>query len=331
MKNRFFLYCLLALLPLSCGKAQQEVLQAFLQDREFRASIEAAETRVYADEQLRVLWNADDRVSIFDKTTYNRQYRFEGRDGDNSGTFKKVATGDYVTSNPLEYAYSVYPYNESTSISNDGVLSVYLPSDQSYREDSFGLGANTMVAVTDEDELMFKNLCGYFAIKLYGDNVSVTSISLKGNNNEYLAGKATVVAQLDTDPTLQLDPNEATKELSMTLNSPIHLGSTTASATTFWFVIPPTTFTNGIQLTVWDNNNRSFRKTTSGSLDIKRNILKKSEALKVVIPTSGTGTSDFNDGGTLPGWDEDPGQGTETGSGTGTTIFNNGGSLPGWD
>ena len=286
MKNRFFLFCLLAALAVSCVKDQQEVIQTITDDPVFYASIEEPGnpvTRVFADSQLRVLWNADDRVSIFNKSTYNRQYRFDGQDGDNSGAFKVVPNDDFVTSNPLDYVYSVYPYNENTKISNDGEITVYLPAEQSYRQDSFGLGANTMIAVTQGDELMFKNLCGYFAIKLYGDNVSVSSITLKGNNNESLAGKATVVAQTDAAPTIQFDAANAMKEQTLTCATPVTLGTTAETATTFWFVIPPTTFENGFTLTIVDESNCVFEKVSNGPLEIKRNVLKRSAALQVIL------------------------------------------------
>ena len=81
MKNRFFLFCLMAVMTVSCAKEQQEVIQTVTDDPVFHATIENAGTRVFADDQLRVLWNADDRVSIFNKTTFNRQYRFMGEDG----------------------------------------------------------------------------------------------------------------------------------------------------------------------------------------------------------------------------------------------------------
>ncbi len=281
MKNRFFFFCLMAVMTVSCAKEQQEVIQMITNDPVFHATIENAGTRVYADNQLRVLWNADDHVSIFNKTTYNREYAFQGKDGDNSGTFKKVPNDDFVTSNPLDYVYSVYPYNENTSISNDGEITVYLPSEQTYRENSFGLGANTMIAIAEDDELMFKNLCGYFELKLYGDDVYVKSISLRGNNNECLAGKAMVVAQMDKDPELTFETSEALKEITLVFNKPRRLGSTAESAKSFMFVIPPTVFENGITLTVQDEQGYIFSKTTSGSLDIRRNILKKTEALEV--------------------------------------------------
>ena len=284
MNNRLFLFCLLAVFATSCVNELQDDNQDVYDAPVFYATIEQAgepSTKVFADDSLRVLWNADDRVSIFNKSTYNRQYRFDGQDGDNSGVFKKVPTEDFVVSNPLGYVYSVYPYSESTSISNDGEITVFLPAAQSYREDSFGLGANTMIAITEDDELMFKNLCGYFAIKLYGDGVTVSSISLKGNGNEFLAGKATVVAQMDAAPTVQFDEAGATKELTLTCAAPVTLGATAETATVFWFVIPPTTFENGFTLTVNDNRGGIFRKVTSNPLEIKRNRLKKTAALEV--------------------------------------------------
>ena len=281
MKNRLFLFCLLAVFATSCVNELQDDNQDVYNAPVFYATIEQAgepSTKVFADDSLRVLWNADDRVSIFNKTTFNREYRFEGQDGANSGTFERVPSDKFVVSNPLNYVYSVYPYNENTSISNDGEITVYLPAEQTYREDSFGLGANTMIAITEDDELMFKNLCGYFAIKLYGDNVSVSSITLRGNNNEYLAGKATVVAQTDAAPTIQFDAANATKELTLTCATPVTIGTTAETATTFWFVIPPTGFDNGFTITV-DN---FFEKQSTAALVIKRNILKKSAALQVI-------------------------------------------------
>lgn len=46
------------------------------------------------------------------------------------------------------------------------------------------------------------HVCGYLAFKLYGEGVSVSSITLKGNNSESIAGKAEVKVGIDADPTL---------------------------------------------------------------------------------------------------------------------------------
>ena len=285
MMYRCFILGLAAALSAACAVNEADhSTPAFHDDEVFFATIEDASTRVYVDDELRVLWNADDRVSIFNRTTYNRQYRFDGVDGDNSGTFKKVPTDDFVTSNPLEYVYSVYPYNENTKISNDGVLTVYLPAEQSYREDTFGLGANTMIAVADDNELMFKNLCGYMTLRLYGTDVSVTSISLKGNRNEPLAGKATVTADFEAAPELQMDAS-ATKEVTLNMNTPVTLGTTAETATTFWLVVPPTFFSSGISLLVKTSDGKEFEKSTTSSLVISRNTRSRMAALEVIPQT----------------------------------------------
>lgn len=247
---------------------------------DFFATIEDEPTRVFADSELRVLWNADDRVTIFNKRTDNDQYRFAGEDGDNAGTFKKVTSEGTETRSVLSYAYSVYPYQESTTISSNGTISLTLPSDQSYMENSFGKGANTMIAVTREDELIFKNLCGYLAVKLYGSNIGVTSITIRGNSDEPLAGKAKVNASMEGTPSLSFDSG-ASREIKLKLQTPVKIGATAETATVFWFVVPPTTFNKGFTITVNTEQGFQFKKSTSGLLEIKRNTLSRTSALKV--------------------------------------------------
>lgn len=245
---------------------------------EFFATIEDELTRVFADDQLRVLWNADDRISIFNKYTYNQEYRFVGYDGDNSGSFTKVPNDDFVTGNTLDLIYAIYPYRESTRIDNDGVITVVLPAEQTYREDSFGLGANTMVSMTEDNLLLFKNLCGYLMFKLYGDDVTVTSISIRGNKNEPLAGEAFVNASVNGVPSMSFS-DLATDVITLVFDNPVLLGATVETATTFWIVVPPTIFDEGFTMTVNDNKNNVFEKSTTKQFEIKRNELFRMSAL----------------------------------------------------
>ena len=59
------------------------------------------DTRAYVDDQLRVLWHKDDRISIFNRSTYNQEYRFNGLTGDNGGSFSKVDNDAFVTGNSI--------------------------------------------------------------------------------------------------------------------------------------------------------------------------------------------------------------------------------------
>ena len=205
---------------------------------EFYATIDEqpySGTKVYADDQLRVLWNEDDRMSIFNKNTFNQEYRFLGDDGDNAGAIVRVddtaGSGD-----PLEHIYAVYPYVESTAIDASGTLSFTLPSEQSYHEKSFGIGANTMVSVTDDIKLRFKNVGGYLSLKFYGEGVSVSSIVLKGNNGELLSGPCSIVTSSGI-PTVTMSSG-ASDQVTLVCNPPVELGSTSSDAVQFIFVLP---------------------------------------------------------------------------------------------
>ena len=77
-----------------------------------------------------------------------------------------------------------------------------------------------MVAVRepmiDEDDrsLEFKNACGYLRLKLYGEGVSVTSITLEGKNGEKIAGAATIAQAIGGLPTVTMG-NGATSKIKI--------------------------------------------------------------------------------------------------------------------
>lgn len=255
-------------------------------DHFFYATLEqpaGPDTKVYADEDLMILWHADDRVSVFDRYTYNQEYRFTGETGDNAGTLAKVPNDDLVTGNALDHIYAVYPYQASTRISNSGILTVSLPSEQIYAENNMAQGSNAMVSVTDGKNLRFKNLCGYLVLKLYGEGVSVSSVTVKGNADEPLAGNATVSMPVGGYPSLEMQPASATPEVTLTCPTPVLLGATADAYKEFWFVLPPTDFSAGFTVTVTGPDGSTFEKSTSNRIDIERNELNRMAPLEVVL------------------------------------------------
>lgn len=240
----------------------------------FYASIEGADvTKTYVDNDLHLFWTAGDRVSIF-MNTYNQQYEFNGKTGDNSGSFSKITSDNFVTGSQLDANYAVYPYSEGTSISYDGLLSVVLPETQTYAENTFGLGSNMMVAVTSDSEdnmLCFKNLCGYIVLKLYGA-ATVKSIEFRGNDNEKLAGAASVVAEYGKNPVLTMS-DTATSVITMDCGEGVALNPSSAEASEFWFCIPPVTFSKGFTVTVTDVCGEKTTKSATASYTLERNVV----------------------------------------------------------
>lgn len=240
-------------------------------------------TKVFTDKDLRVLWNADDRISIFNKINSNQEYRFLGKTGDNAGEFTSVS-GDAPEGSSLPYVYAVYPYLLATGIDGEGRISLTLPASQAYQENSFGPGANAMVSVTEDNHLLFKNAGGYLSFKFYyqyGTGVSVKSITIKGNNHEKLAGAAIVTMAPGGTPVVNMS-GEATESVMLTCDKAVALGEGPDNYTEFWFVLPPTNFTKGFTVTVVDDEGNVFRKSTSTAVSIRRNTLSRMEPIRVV-------------------------------------------------
>ena len=238
-------------------------------------------TKVYADENMRVLWNADDVISIFNQSTYNYQYNFNGEDGDNYGSFAEVPVSGFISANPISQVIAVYPYATSNKVNNAGTaVTMTLPAQQTYKAHSFGIGANSMIAVTTNNFLAFKNVGGYLSLRLYGDDISVSSIELKGNNHEKIAGKASIAVSSTTAPAVTMD-GTATETITLVCDPPVKLGTTAATYTDFWFVVPPTTFSNGFTITVTDTLGGTFEKATSNSFTVTRNQMDWMNPLEV--------------------------------------------------
>ena len=278
MKRGIFLLPLVYLLTVSCSvdeldiqdtnASSQDVFHAYLE------SYSEPDTKVYVNEDIRLRWDAEDRISIF-KTTYNSQYRFEGVTGDADGDFSEVPSGSFVTGNELEgFICAVYPYQRSTTISNSNVLSFQFPAEQTYRKGSFGPGANTMVSVTKTktDPLKFKNAGGYLVLKFYGKDISVSSITLEGRNGEFLSGKGAWEIVLGATPDFTFDSTAGTS-ITLTCKDPVALGATKEEATAFWIVVPPTPFEKGIKLTITRADGKEATLETDMKLSIVRNTL----------------------------------------------------------
>ena len=284
--KRSILLSVIAAVAASCTVQEADVLIDEETSPVFYASFEKPEeqdTKVYANEQLLLRWHEDDRVSIFEKLTYNQQYQFMGKTGDNSGNFQKVEGDGYVTGNTINDIVAVYPYQQGTSIAEDEVLSVEFPAEQVYAQSSFGRGANTMISVSSDNMLMFKNVGAYLMFSLYGEDVSVSSITLRGNNNEKLSGKAYVTMPLNGLPSTQVvgDATDASSAITLRCESPVALGASESECTEFWFVVPPVTFSRGFTITITQATGGTVEKSTSNAITLTRNKLSKMAPMEV--------------------------------------------------
>lgn len=234
------------------------------------------ESRTYVDENVKLLWHEDDRISLF-RTTLNEQFKFTGATGDNSGGFSAIPSDEWVTGNDVSTNYAVYPYDATTKLSNDEIIQLTMPAVQHYAENSFGRGANTMVAASENTSskfLPFRNLGGYIIVKLYGEDTTIKSIEFKGNNEEVIAGAATAEAKYGYLPVVTM-LESGTTTISLDCGEEgVTISSDSANPTSFWFVVPPITFEGGFTFTITDINDNTFTKSTTKSQTVVRNEVK---------------------------------------------------------
>ena len=132
----------------------------------------------------------------------------------------------------------------------------------------------------DDQFLSFKNVCGFIRLRLYGDNASVSSVSLTGNNEEKIAGKAAIVPSVDKDPTITMDAT-ATTTVNLVCETAVTLGTSATDYTEFVVAIPPVTFTGGFTIVVTNPDGKTFTKSTTKSLTVSRNKMESMGAIKV--------------------------------------------------
>ena len=249
----------------------------------FTSALEQRTSRVYVEDGKYLRWNENDCISLFRGNTMNLQYRFMGETGDNAGTFSMVDLS-YSMDNVLDHHYALYPYDKNACISESGVITLTLPAEQNYAENSFGLGSNSMVAITedlDDTFLNFRNINGYLRLQFYGRNITLKSILLQGNAHEKIAGKAHVFSEYGQVPTLQMAEGATESILLDCGESGVTLSESADEPTTFWIVLPPVVFSKGFTATLTNGKDEEMVISTTKSVTIERNVVKPMAVLEL--------------------------------------------------
>ena len=246
-------------------------------------------TKVGVDSFLEKYWHSGDRIAVFESAS-KLVYAFDGQTGDKEGTFSPCE--DVILDNkldtegqPFSKVYSIYP-NESgdseVSCVSEGLFEVSIPQDQNYSEGSFDAKADFMVAVTkalDDNNLHFYNACGYFRLKLYGGD-KIRRITLRGNADEVISGKAQISLTDDNKPVLEMTGDGTTITLDCG-ETGVQLPEKEEKALIFWFVVPPVDFENGITVTIENTFGQIKEKSTPAQVRISRNKVETVRAFEI--------------------------------------------------
>ena len=253
-----------------------------------------SETRTYVDGKT-VMWHPGDIISHFYGSRTNAPYIYNGETPASNVKleyYRDIDVGGL--GDGVNYSRSVYPYDPQTTITvEDGIdkINVNYPTTQTYATNSFGRGANLMIATGDsylsEDVQHFRNACGYLVIKLYG-KANVKSITLSAVDGVgKIAGNATIVTDENKIPVTTMS-DEASSYVTLDCSNGgqgVALGADAEHSTEFWFALPPVEIKGGIRIVVTDMNGNRFTKHTTKDVDIIRNEIQPMAALEFVSNT----------------------------------------------
>ena len=272
----------------ACSKTENvSAPGGFADDLMFKASFEGAASRVSISENgdgFQLAWSDDDQIAI-----YTRMNKTKYAYNPETQLFTKVSNN--VGAQLENYYYAAYPYTAASSTVSEGKLSIDMPASQKYAENSFGKGANPMVAIcpkpaepsSEPVQLQFKNVAGYLRLYLYGENVTVKSIQLKGNNEELIAGQANITISPDATHEFEWVSTNG-KSILLNCGDGVKVGSTAETATAFWLVVPQTSFSEGFNVRITDATGRVMLKSLDKEFNITRNQVETMNPLEVVFP-----------------------------------------------
>lgn len=267
---------------------------------ELYASMEAmGPTKTTMDRNNNVLWSEGDRLVAFMKTTLGLKYQIkEQYIGSNSGSFSKVdepINGDDLESGyEMDHNVVVYPYaagtwcmkNDSNTPAKSYELNINLPETQEYAKDSFGNGAFPMIAVSEDNRLTFRNICGGIKLRITGED-KVKSIILEGLGNELLSGKASVIGYADgSAPSITMEQS-ASCRVTLDCGEGVQLDSDTP--TIFIIAVPPVEFKSGMKITITDTNGFDKTLTNTSANTIRRSTLSNFPVISYkpeILPTN---------------------------------------------
>ena len=175
--------------------------------------------------------------------------------------------------------YAIYP---SGALFNPGRNRYVIPlaSSFAFRRDMYS-ATQTMAmwgySADGNNMLNFYHMAGLIRLSLSG-SLKVTKITLEGNNNEQIGGAAEIDPTKDK-PILEMASGygsfPAAYEQVMTVAESNPYVELSASPTSFYFVVPPITFTKGITVTIEaDGLHHPIVQTTSKPVEVGRGVMK---------------------------------------------------------
>ena len=229
-------------------------------------SSDGSSTKSSRGEDGTFYWSKGDEISVFYGSGTQGGARFQSTittDREEISDF----SGTIETSGDATHEYwGIYPYNvlnewnETTQ-----TLSTEIPSHQTAAEGTFADGQFISIGHSNELSMGFYHLCGGIKFKLGAENANVTQITLRGNNNEVLAGVVEVTVDEQNHPVVS---RVVKPQYEIILTPPANTQYFVPGAE-YYFVTKPVEFQQGFTVT-FETANTVGKRIVNSSMTVNR-------------------------------------------------------------
>ena len=209
----------------------------------FTASIDDDATRTFLD-GTSVLWKAEESINVFyGPSDVGSCFVSTNTEASTTTTFTgtiSAFTGVTEGGEPNSF-WAVYPYNvEDSSLGSS--VSAFLPIHQRGIAGNIPDKTLMMVAKSPGLSLSFKQVCSRLRLRI--SHSDITRIVVKGNNDEVIAGRATILMDENGDPIWTSTNDVGATEIEFVPAQ----GSYFEAGSEYYLVLYPQTFTDGISI-----------------------------------------------------------------------------------
>ena len=219
-----------------------------------------SETKTAIDKDLKTLWLTGDAINVFFGNSLSS--KFVCQEAGYTAQFKgsiDVVTGGGEGLDDNTYLCGVYPYRADTCC-DGSVITLTLPSQQEAKADTGADDLFPVVARSSNFYMSFYHICGCFRFTV--SNPDIVKVTLSGNNDEDIAGRA-VVSMENKTPKVE-SVIAGSKELTM--NAPE--GECFEVGKDYYFALFPNNFEKGVTLTYYKQGQKATY--VHGSINLPR-------------------------------------------------------------
>ena len=237
-------WMILPVVALALGCSREMDTNVTYIDGEFTLYATSGEndTKTVIQQDGRIFWSPSDCITVF---YGNVPGKFTSTNTEPAASAEFTGSlGSFAIDGETEFR-AIYPHsNDVVTPTDEGILSIYLPSEQTGVEGTFADDLFICVAKSKDVNLHFYNVCGGVKFSLASGDIK--KVVFRGNNRETLAGRMAV--EFDSNGIPQVTDMTGGKS-SVTLLAPD--GGTFKAGSFYYLVLVPQSLTKGYTMELW--------------------------------------------------------------------------------